>query len=115
MEPETSMKAADLSLLPPGSFADEATRLERTMGRLIAGLALLFLAMWGVGVLVPSAAGPEGDVFALFGGLWLLPIGLLLIGAARATRRQSRYRWLYQSLPLIYVLGSTSLMSLALR
>ena len=99
------MKAPELSLLTPGSLADEATSLERTLGRGIVGLALFFIATWGVTLVVPSVAGPHGLLLTLLAGLWLLPVGLLLISAARATRRRSTYRWVFQVLPLLYVLS----------
>ena len=42
------MKAPELSLLTPGSLADEATSLERTFGRGIVGLALFIKrSLWG--------------------------------------------------------------------
>jgi hypothetical protein len=103
------------SRIRAGSFADEATKLERTLGRLIAGLAALLLVTWVVSWLVPRWRSPDNNAFPLIAGLWLLPFGWLLIGAANAFRGGTRFRWLRQGLPIVYVIAWAGMAALMLH
>lgn len=54
--------------------------------------------------LTPDPRDHHGGMFALFGAAMLLPISALFFLTAFAIRRNWKYKWLLQVLPLLIIL-----------
>jgi hypothetical protein len=99
-----------------GSVLDSAAiltaywKFTRVLGLVVTGLgtALLLIVL-----LAPEdRPGPHGTAYEMLGTILCLPMGLLMLLAARAARRRWRFWWLVQVLPPLWTVGLLTLLGL---